>query len=278
MDYMKVKNIDSAVIMSVYYNDKAIQLYSCLWSLVNQTVNNFIIVICFDGAVNEDIRKLVKYYRNKFDNIIVLERDRNKGLASCLNHIIDYCILNFPGVNYYFRMDADDINVLDRHEIQRNFLLTHPDIDVLGGSTKEFGLYSKIIKKPEFDFEIKKNAIKVTPFIHPSVVFRKRVFENGFRYPVDTHLSEDLAMWFNLILSNYKLHNLQNVIIYYRLNSKTLHRRMSFKKAFSELLMRLRYIYKDRQNLILNIFYSFGHFAIRLMPVIISKLLYKILR
>lgn len=269
---------DSAIIMAIYHKDRIFPLFCCLWSLVNQTISNYKVFICIDGFVSADIKNLLNFYSRKFNFIYVVSKDKNSGLAKSLNHLIEFCLKEHPNILYYFRMDADDICCLNRIQVQRDYLNHHPEIDVLGGACKEFGLYSKIIKKPESDSEIKQNIIKITPFIHPTVVFRKRIFEQMIRYPEKTHLSEDLALWLTLSKMDKCFHNLPEIVLYYRLNSSTLDRRMSIKKASSEFIMRLSYIKKSKENIISNFFYCIGHFTIRIMPVSISKIFYKILR
>ncbi|PKC35582.1 hypothetical protein V462_12820 [Pantoea ananatis 15320] len=269
---------DAAVIMSVYYKDKPFQLYCSLWSLVNQTADGFVVLIFIDGNISNALKVVVNFFLENFSFIRVINSDINRGLATSLNESIDHLLYNHPNIEFFFRMDADDISALKRIDLQRSFLIKNENIDVLGGSCKEFGIFYKTIIKSGSDFKIKHNIIKLTPFIHPTVVFRKRVFVKGKRYPVKTHLSEDLAFWLDLALSGYIFHNIPDIVLFYRLNNATLHRRTGIKKAYSEMLSRINYIRHSQNNLLRNVTYSFAHFAIRIMPIALSKIIYKILR
>ena len=269
---------ESIVMISIYSKDKIFDIYCSLWSLINQTEKNFLIMICLDGEIDLAVRKLINYYKINHQNISIISNFNNIGLASSLNRIIEICIKSHPNIQYYFRMDADDICLLNRFELQLKFLKSYPHVDILGGACKEFGIYNKTIIKPKNDYEIKKKILKITPFIHPSVVFRKRVFLSGIRYPEKTHLSEDLALWLTLAKRGFIFHNLEDVILYYRLNSNTLKRRMNLKKAISELISRLNYLSFKKDNLLLNSFYIISHFVIRLLPICVTKILYRILR
>ncbi|WP_394564642.1 hypothetical protein C1N58_04820 [Pantoea sp. SGAir0180] len=269
---------DAAVIISVYYKDKPFQLYCSLWSLVNQTADRFVVLIFIDGNISKELKLVVNLFSENHNFIKVINSDINRGLAISLNESIDFLLHNHPNIEFFFRMDADDICVLERIDLQRSFLIKNENIDVLGGSCKEFGIYYKTIKKFGSDFKIKHNIIKITPFIHPTVVFRKRVFVKGERYPVQTHLSEDLAFWLNLAISGYIFHNIPDIVLFYRLNNATLHRRTGIKKAYSEMLYRIHYIRHTKNSILRNITYSLAHFAIRIMPVALSKIIYRILR
>ncbi|WP_205952052.1 glycosyltransferase [Pantoea stewartii] len=269
---------DAAVIMSVYYKDKPFQLYCSLWSLVNQTADHFVVLITIDGKISNALKLVVNFFLKKYNFIRVINSDINRGLAYSLNDSIEYILHNHPNIEFFFRMDADDISALKRIDLQRSFLKDNENIDILGASCKEFGIYYKTIKKFTYDIEIKQNIIKITPFVHPTVVFRKRVFITGERYPVETHLSEDLAFWLNLALSNYIFHNIPDVVLFYRLNNSTLHRRMGLRKAYSEMMCRFNYILHTKVNILRNTLFSFAHFAIRIMPLALSRVLYKVLR
>lgn len=281
MDFLNRQTYaDSAIIMSIYNRDKPFYLYCSLWSLVNQSEDSFMIFIYVDGNISHSLRKVIYYYCDKYENITVFYRDENKGLAHALNYIIDYILLNHPEIEYYFRMDADDINVLDRIKKQKEFLMqdTNYSIDVLGGSCMEFGLHNKKIVRYENDAIIKKKIIRTTPFIHPTVAFRKRVFSDGNRYPESTLLTEDLALWLLLAKNNYIFHNLDDVLLFYRLTTATVFRRIGFRKAYCELMLRMDYIIISQDNKLPDIAFSLCYFFIKILPVKIVSFLYKILR
>lgn len=267
-----------AIILSVYKKDKALPFYLAVLSLLHQTYQSISIFIRLDGEVNLEIHRLIKIFQQKNTNIYVSKSDSNHGLSYSLNQLIDIILTNYPQVEFIARMDADDISHLNRIQRQVEFLNQHTDIDVLGTACKEFGIYNKVIIKDKQDSTIKANILKVTPFIHPSVMFRIRVFLEGNRYPQNTVLTEDLAFWLYLSKKNYSFYNLDEVLLFYRINEETLMRRTGFRKAFSELKVRMLYLLELKNNYIRNTFYIFGHFAIRVMPIFIVRTIYRLLR
>lgn len=267
-----------AIILSVYKKDKALPLYWAVQSLLHQTYKNILIFVRLDGEISRETERLVSLLEMKHDNLIISKNDRNRGLSYSLNQLIDIIIAKYSDVNYIARMDADDVSYLDRIKRQVQFLDYNENIDVLGTGCKEFGIYNKVIFKDEEDSNIKNNILKMTPFIHPSVMFRINVFDDGNRYPLNTVLSEDLAFWLDLSRKKYKFHNLKEVLLFYRINETTLIRRTGLKKALSEFNIRFKYLCDIRNDFLKNLFYIIGHFGIRVMPIFIVRTIYRLLR
>lgn len=247
-------------------------------SMLHQSYNNYNIFICFDGNVDSNVEKLLTVLSGKHSNIKISKNLANRGLAYSLNRLIELILVDHPYINYIARMDADDVCSLSRLTKQVAFLNKNPHVDVLGAFCQEFGIYYKTITKYVDDNEIKASILKLTPFVHPSVIFQRRVFEQGYRYPLHTSLSEDLALWLILSADGFHFHNYPEVLLYYRLTEMTLKRRGGRKKALSELSERWSYLIKTKATFLPNIFYIAGHFIIRLMPISVVKKLYKLLR
>lgn len=267
-----------AIVLSVYKKDKALPFYLAVLSLLHQTYQSIAIFIRLDGEVSHEINRLIKTFQQKYTNIYVSKNDSNYGLSHSLNQLIDIILTHYPQVEFIARMDADDISHLNRIKRQVDFLNQHIDIDVLGTACKEFGIYNKVIIKDKHDSVIKANILKVTPFIHPSVMFRSRIFFEGNRYPQNTVLSEDLAFWLYLSKKSYSFHNLDEVLLFYRIDEETLVRRTGFRKALSELRVRMLYLLSLKNNYIMNTLYILGHFGIRIMPTFIVREIYRLLR
>ncbi|GKX58425.1 glycosyltransferase [Leminorella grimontii] len=271
-------NARVAFIVSVYIKDNPMPVLWAIRSMLNQTYKRVLIFIRLDGEIKPAVEKLLYLLARKSLNIHISRNTENCGLAYSLNKLVDFILANHPEINYFARMDADDVCFLSRIQRQVDFLDTHHDIDVLGSACIEFGIYNKVIRKNTTDKALKRDILKVTPFIHPSVVIRRRVFESGNRYSLNTQLSEDLAFWLNLALNGYKFHNIEDVLIYYKLDNQTLCGRIGVKKAISELIERGNYLFITKKDIIRNVIYILGHLIIRLMPLSVIKILYRLLR
>ncbi len=113
-------------------------------------------------------------------------------------------------------------------------------MDVCGTSCHEFGASFSLDEKhlPKGHDQLVEFSITRCPFIHPTVMFRSSVFEKGHRYPTNTSLTEDMALWFQLLKSGCVFANLNDVLLDYRLNENTINRRHGIGKAFSEIRIR----------------------------------------
>lgn len=177
-------------------------------------------------------------------------------------------------------MDSDDISRPDRLEKQVSFFQEHNNVDVLGGFCHEFGSsFALDIKKlPQEHSELKKFSIARCPFIHPTVMFRTKVFSSGIRYPVNTSFTEDMALWFILLERGYIFANISDVVLDYRLEEATLTRRIGLKKAKSEFILRNKYFWKLGSFSPLTLLAVYARFVFHLLPESVMKFVYGRLR
>lgn len=271
-----------AVIMSVYRNDRPEFVRLAVDSLLNQTYRNLKVMICGDGEIQPETQLFIEQASTLDSRVTFYPRKENRGLAFSLNEMIERSLELGP--EYIARMDADDISAPNRIERQVSILEQIKELDVLGTAcieftgAKEFDP-TRIIRKPLTDEELKKRLIVRSPFVHPSVLFRRSVFQKGARYPVQFHLSEDLAFWALLAGQGAKFGNLDEPLLWYRMTDDVLRRRRSVKKAFAELKIRISICFRlPGQMRLANLAWSFAYFALRLSPHWASKLLYKKLR
>ncbi|PMG99010.1 glycosyltransferase [Vibrio lentus] len=268
-------NSKVAVIMSTYLKDNAVDLNDAIESIIGQPyqVDLYIFV---DGSVSNESKKVLDFHKSS--TVFVYDSPINVGLAAALNILIGEVIEK--GYTYIARMDSDDISLPNRFSLQTEFLDSNLDVDVLGGACEEFGssyaMNPKIL--PSTDSELKSFAIHRCPFIHPTVMFRSRIFKDGIRYPEDTMLSEDLALWHKLALENYTFHNLSNVILKYRISDFTLLRRNGVKKVISEFTLRFNYMKDTNSIRASNVLLLFFRAIIFMMPPVFLKFFYKYFR
>ncbi|WP_373929901.1 glycosyltransferase [Vibrio cyclitrophicus] len=265
-----------AVIMSVYKSDSLEHLKLAVNSILEQTFSDLNLFIFRDGVVPKEIDEYLSLINDKYDNVNLSISEKNEGLAKALNNLIDIVMTN-GSFNYVARMDSDDICRPDRINRQVHFLELNRQVDLCGTSCKEFGASYALDEKhlPKSHDELLGFSITRCPFIHPSVVFRASVFEDGNRYPINTSLTEDMAFWFELLNGGYRFGNLNEVLLEYRLNEKTIERRKGWRKAFSEIRIRLKYMFLLNEFSFLNLLLIFSRLAFHLMPSSLVKLAYK---
>ncbi|AUU37165.1 glycosyltransferase [Proteus mirabilis] len=267
-----------AVIMSVYKNDTLEPFKISVNSILNQSYKNIDLYIYRDGIVSEKIQNYLNLLSNE-KSIFIVEKEYNNGLAHALNELIDIIIAKNKYI-YIARMDADDISRNKRIEKQVDYLSKNRDIDVCGTSCKEFGASFALKEKhlPKMHQDLLEFSITRCPFIHPSVMFRTAIFQNGIRYPTNTNLTEDMALWFYLLSKGYKFSNINEILLEYRINEDTLKRRSGLRKALSETRIRFYYMFKLNKVTLKLTILLFFRFLFHLLPNFAIKIIYRKMR
>ncbi|QLR75220.1 glycosyltransferase [Citrobacter freundii] len=266
-----------AVIMCVYSKDDAGFFLEAVESVLNQS-EILDLYIYIDGWVSSEIKSLIDKYKKRED-VFVLSNDQSMGLAIGLNNLIDVVIKN--RYEFIARMDSDDISLPDRFSEQMYFLKENQCIDVCGTFCSEFGSpYALPVKKlPTKHEQLVDFSIVRCPFIHPTVMFRRRVFENpNIRYPINTNFTEDMSLWFELLKKGYRFANIDKVLLKYRLSESTLVRRKGFKKAISEMDIRFKNMVYLKKVSLKNITLLTLRFILHISPVSIIRTAYKRVR
>jgi len=228
-----IKTMNLSVLMSVYYKEKPKYLQQALESIWDkQTLKPDEIILVEDGKLTPELYQTIEKWEKKLNGKLKrIPLRENQGLAKALNTGIKHC-----SGEYIARMDSDDICDPARFEKQIYFFKNNPDIDILGSAICEFNENSKELNTryyPPNTSQAIKYIVKATPLAHPSVMFRRKVFEQDNRYPENYGSNEDIAFWFELLSKGYKMANLNNILLYYRISDDFYNRR-SKAKAINE--------------------------------------------
>lgn len=158
------EDIKATVLMSVYNTPKE-QLKESIESILKQTYQEFEFLIINDGA-DKECTELIESYKD--ERIEVIQNEENIGLAKSLNKGLE-----IANGKYIIRMDADDISHPTRIEKQIKYADEHPEYSIIATRANiidENGLQGSTNKYGEI---LKKDLIKNTPFIHPSMLIKK---------------------------------------------------------------------------------------------------------
>lgn len=262
-----------SVLMSVYKSEEAEHLDLALRSIwTDQTLKPDQIVLIEDGPLNEDILRVISRWESNLGNrMTIVKNEKNLGLTKSLNIAIAVA-----SGDLIARMDSDDVSDSKRFERQTSFLREHPEIDIVGGSLREFNDDNPCLRVrhyPETDEEVRKYICKASPLAHPTVMMRRRMFDDGLRYNEKYRMSQDIALWFDAIMAGYKIANLQEVTINFRSDGDVFKRR-SRAKAWNEFKIYMHGIYRMNGILSLKYRYPIARLCFRLMPPTIVKFVY----
>lgn len=197
-----------SVILPVYNAEKYI--INSVESILSQSYSNFELLILNDGSTDATSDLLKKFQTNR--NVKIIERE-NKGIVATLNE----GILISEG-EYIMRMDADDISLPRRIEMQLNFLKQN-NLDIIGSAVKTFGNKVNFTRNYfENDQKLKFQLLFATCFAHPTVFCRKEPLLLN-PYSAEFEKIEDYELWTRLSLLGYKFGNLNTTLLKYRVHN-----------------------------------------------------------
>ena len=205
-------------------------LFFAVQSVLNQTMSNFELIILDDGSTDASLHKILGI---KDSRIKIYQSNVNRGLAYRLNQGI-----GVSSGRYIARMDADDICFARRLELQFNFLLDNPAIDVVATKAivfndEDYSLIGLLPNKIPHDLIIA-SPWKGIPMPHPTWMGRTEWFKRHLYKIPEVLRAEDQELLLRS-MNESKFHTLPEVLLAYRQSAfnfrKTLTARVSLLKA-----------------------------------------------
>lgn len=267
-------------LMSVYKKENEKYLDEALSSIYHQTIRPKEFVLIKDGPVGKELNNVILKYASLFKKIdipfIILSNDHNLGLALSLNK----GILNstYP---FIARFDSDDINCLDRMEKTATVFQREKSLDVVGSWISEFSTTTDEIKSirrvPESQNKIVKFSKHRNPMNHMSVTFKKKLVVQVKNYENITSF-EDYYLWLKMLNHGMNFKNIQQTLVYARVNDDFINRRSGFKYLKNELKFQTR-VYLEGYISFFNFIYNvFTRCWVRLLPSKMVERMYKLMR
>lgn len=262
-----------SVLISVYKSEKSEYLDKALKSVWDdQTLKPNEIILVEDGPLGKDLQDVIKSWKKYLnDKLILIHNETNLGLTKSLNKGV-----RFVNSEYIARMDSDDISDPMRFERQINYLQKHPEIDVLGGSLQEFNDENPKLNVRHYPLtpeSCRKYIVKASPLAHPTVMMRKRIFDNGITYNERYRTSQDIALWFEILSEGYKIANIPEVTIYFRRDNDVFKRR-NRSKAINEFKIYMNGIKSLYGIYSIAYIYPIARLVFRMMPTSFVKWVY----
>ncbi|MBO5408375.1 MAG: glycosyltransferase [Clostridia bacterium] len=203
-----------SVIMSVYNGED--YLAETIDSILAQTFSDWELVVINDCS-KDSTAEILATYATKDSRIKVHTNEGNLRLPKSLNKAI-----SLSSGKYIARMDADDICLPNRLEVQYRFMEEHPEISL--SSCRFFTLKNGVISSGGCGGRCDSDAIRAmlliaNPILHPGVIAKAEVFKE-FLYDTTLTCTEDLELWTRMAYSGLKLAILPEYLLLYRLHDK----------------------------------------------------------
>lgn len=206
--------ISISVIMAVYREPKE-WVEEAIYSVLQQTYQNFEFIIIVDDPANTEIVDLILRIYTSDTRIKLLVNEVNLGLTKSLN-----IGLRHAKGKYIARMDADDICYLTRLEKQYDLMEAYPEIVACGTAIKKFGNSNETVMFEADSESISSNFTRpnphLSPIAHPTAFIRTSILSaNKIKYDENFKTGQDYALWSELLFRG-KLTNLKEVLLAYR--------------------------------------------------------------
>lgn len=198
-----------SIVMPAYNAEKYIE--QSIESIINQTYQNWELIIIDDGSTDNTFQCTQRYLNDKVHAF----KFANKGQSAQLNAGIALAKGKYIAIAH-----ADDINELNRLELQVNYLDSNPNISICGTFIKTFNSKNeqKNINYPIESDNCYSALFYGNPLAHPTVMIRKALFiDHNLKYNEHLVAAEDYDLWIRL--SKYaKIGNIPEVLVQYRLH------------------------------------------------------------
>lgn len=270
-----------AVLMCVHRGADPAQFDEALASMRAQTHRNLRLFVYCDGplqAAHEEV--IARLLRTEPGLDLVVRGERPAGLPTGLNRLIELAMAD-PAIEFMARMDADDISMPQRIERQLAFLREHPAVSILGTWCIEFtepNVPAFHKKLPSEAAEVPGSMLFRSALAHPTVMFRRGVFERGHRYDPTLLVMQDYELWSRLIVAGEVISNVPEYLLWFRIGDGFFNRRHGMRRAWDEVGLRFRFARRSGLFRPKHLAGLFALFLVRVMPGPVKRLAYKHLR
>lgn len=196
-------------------------LHASLDSIINQSFKDFEWILVDDGCTDGS-RRILEKYASKTNSKLIINK-QNFGIPFSRNR----ALLQAEG-EYVAIHDADDISLPERMSKEVSVLDRQPSIVFLGSYATKISSNGEnigIMAYPPVDttgaFALI-TRIRLNPVIDPSCMYRREVIikHGGYTMNPELRTALDFELWCRLLTYGYKMCNIPEILIKYRINPK----------------------------------------------------------
>ena len=200
-----------SILMPIHNCEKSIR--RSLDSIHAQTFTDYELVVAFNNCTDKS-EEIVRNHPVNKGRVLHITYCSEKGIVPTLNSGIKMCYGEFIA-----RMDGDDLWYPTKLEKQVQFLEENPYVDIVGTQLRQVdGAGNPInahLSHPLTDIEIKRKLFSgQNSIVHPSVLFRRKIFLRAGTYDDHYRFAEDYHFWLKCCRW-YRFANLDEVLIDY---------------------------------------------------------------
>ena len=244
------------------------ELDECLLSLANQTMRCPVVLV-IDGPLDSPV--VGEGVEALGSDLEMVQLPKNVGLAAALN-----VGLRHVQTNFVMRMDADDIALPHRCQVQIDFANKHQSV-FLCAWHQEFGERTSVKKTPSDPKELANALLMRNAISHPTILVATSLLRDVGGYREDTYLMEDYDLYLRLRKKGVRLDCIAEPLVRVRVAGQT-NRRAGLTYLRNEARLRWRGHREGLLPLPKNLL-SFGiHSSFRLAPNWLRSRMYRAVR
>lgn len=189
-------------------------IYETIDSILNQTYQNFEILIIHDDPLDEKINNILNL-KTKDERIKVISNQKNLGAGLSRNKGISQ-----SAGEYIAFLDADDLWSKDKLHVQINFMennkydFSHTSYNIINNNKK---ILSKRSAKKEISFD---DLVRSCDIGLSTVIIKKKVLLKCSFPSLQT--KEDYVLWLNLSNQGVKIFGLDQHLVFWRKTQNSL--------------------------------------------------------
>lgn len=181
-----------SVVMPAYNAERYVK--ESVVSILQQTLTDIELIIVDDGSTDNTPSILRRLAAS--DSRIRLITQSNAGVTVSLNRGVAAARSDIIA-----RMDADDVSLPDRLQVEYDYISSHSDTVLVGTDYNIINMSGDILSRvhvPNEDEDLRTLLRLNSPFAHGSVMYRKADFEHAGGYRKDGGSAEDYDLWVRL--------------------------------------------------------------------------------
>lgn len=182
-------------------------------SILGQTFTDFEFIIVDYGSTDSSKGIVTRYAEN--DTRVRLHEIPLCGLGEARN-----AACSLARGQYIAMMDADDVALPERLQLEVDFMARHPNVGLLGGAVQWINVMGQPLyvgHVPTNDKQLRLSLDLHCPFWQPTVLLRKGAFTRSGGYREAFAPAEDYDLWLR-VTEYVQCANLEQVVLKYRMH------------------------------------------------------------
>ena len=231
-----------SVLMSVY-NESLGEIRQSVDSVLSQTYRDFELIVVLDQPGYAEGLALLREYAEQDSRVKVLVNEKNMGLALSMNRAAE----NAAG-EYLLRMDADDICVPERFQLQYDAISTG-QYDLICGNYDFMDEDGNLLPQKSTHYN-DRQIDALLPYRniihHPTVIMKAELFHKmgGYR---DYPCAQDYDLWLRMKCAGARMHMMPEKLIRYRVRQTSISVQKRYKQSCTGEY--IRSLYREKNNL-----------------------------